>query len=75
MPTSVRLPKEAEERLEALARETGHSKAHYIREAVLEYLDDLEDASIAKKRLDDLDAGRSRTHSLEEIERELGLAD
>jgi RHH-type rel operon transcriptional repressor/antitoxin RelB len=42
---------------------------------VLEYLDDLEDAALAEKRLEDLRTGASRTHTLEEVEREFGLAD
>ena len=75
MPTSVRLPEEAERRLDALARNTGRSKAFYIREAILEHLDDLEDIYLAEKRLEDLRAGRSRTYTLDEVERELGLAD
>ncbi|MGC8493513.1 MAG: type II toxin-antitoxin system RelB family antitoxin, partial [Syntrophobacteraceae bacterium] len=66
---------EAERRLDALARNTGRSKAFYIREAILEHLDDLEDIYLAEKRLEDLRAGRSRTYTLEEVERELGLAD
>lgn len=75
MPTSIRLPEEAERRLDALSRNTGRSKAFYIREAILEHLDDLEDIYLAEKRLEDLRAGRSRTYTLEEVERELGLAD
>jgi RHH-type transcriptional regulator, rel operon repressor / antitoxin RelB len=75
VPTSVRLPEEIERRLDALARNTGRPKAFYIREAILEYLDDLEDIYLAEKRLEDIRAGRSRTYTLEEVERELGLAD
>lgn len=74
MPTSVRLPEEAEERLNALALSTGRSKAYYIREAIMEHLDDLEDIYLAEKRLQDLRAGKSRTYTLEEVERESGLA-
>ena len=37
--------------------------------------EDAEDLFIAEKRLADLRAGRSRTHSLEEVERDLGLVD
>ena len=75
MPTSVRLPEEVERRLEALAAETGRTKAFYIREAILEYLEDMEDVFLAEKRLEDLRTGRSRTYTLEEVERSLGLAD
>lgn len=75
MPTSVRLPEEAEQRLTALAENTGRSKAYYIREAILEHLDDLEDLYLAEERLKELKAGRSRTYTLEEVGREFGLED
>lgn len=75
MPTSVRLDPDTERRLDALARTTGRSRAYYIREAIAQHIDDLEDIYLAEKRLEDLRAGRGRTHPLEEVERELGLAD
>ena len=75
MPTSIRLPEETERRLDALAKATGRSKAFYIREAILEHLDDLEDAYLAEKVLDRIRSGEERTVSLEEIEQRLGLAD
>lgn len=75
MPTSVRLDPDTERRLDALARATGRSRAYYIREAIAQHIDDLEDIYLAEKRLEDLRAGRGRTHTLEEVERELGLAD
>ena len=75
MPTSVRLDPDTERRLDALARATGRSRAYYIREAIAEHIDDLEDIYLAEKRLEDLRAGRGRTYTLEEVERELGLAD
>jgi len=37
--------------------------------------EDIEDIVIAGNRLEDLRAGRSQTHSLEEVERALGLVD
>jgi RHH-type rel operon transcriptional repressor/antitoxin RelB len=72
---AIRLPPEIEERLNALAKATGRSKTWYVREAILEYLDDLEDVYLAERRLEDIRAGRSRTFSLEEVERALGLDD
>lgn len=72
---AVRLPKEIEERLDALAKETGRTKTYYVREAVVEYLGDLEDAYLAASRYEDWKAGRSRTYTLEEVEQRLGLAD
>ncbi len=35
----------------------------------------MEDAQIAEERLADIRAARSRTYTLEEVEKELGLAD
>ena len=75
MPTSVQLPQDAEKRLEDLARKTGRSKADYITEAVLEYLDDMEDIYLAEQALERIRWGEERTYSLEEVERELGLGD
>ena len=72
---AVRLPTEIEERLEKLAKTTGRTKTYSVRQAILEYLDDLEDLYLAEQRLIDLRAGRSRTYTLEEVERDLGLAD
>jgi RHH-type transcriptional regulator, rel operon repressor / antitoxin RelB len=71
---ALRLPIEIEVRLDALAKSTGRTKTFYAREAILEYLDDLEDAYLAQSRLEDIRAGRSSTVSLDEVERRLGLA-
>jgi len=64
---AVRLPEEIENRLVDLAKKTGRTKSFYAREAIVEYLDDLEDIYLAEKRLEDLRAGRSRTYTLEEV--------
>lgn len=72
---AIRLPEEIEARLERLAKATGRTKTFYVREAILAHLDDLEDLYLAGKRLIDNRAGRSRTYTLEEVERELGLED
>ena len=72
---AIRLPADVESRLDALAQATGRTKTFYVREAILEHLDDLEDLYLAEQRLIEIRAGRSKTHSLEEVERSLGLAD
>ncbi len=72
---AIRLPADVEERLDRLAKATGRTKTFHAREAILEYLDDLEDLYLAERRLIDNRAGKSRTYTLEEVERELGLAD
>ena len=66
---AIRLPETIEARLNALAEETGRTKTALAREAIAEYIDDLEDYYLAEAR-----ARRNRkTVSLEEVERELGL--
>ena len=72
---AIRLPAEIEKRLDALAKATGRSKSFYVREAILEHLEDLEDVYLAEKRLEGLRAGRSRSYTLEEVEKRLGLED
>jgi RHH-type transcriptional regulator, rel operon repressor / antitoxin RelB len=57
------------------ACKTWQSKTFYMIEAIREHLDDLEDLYIAEQRLIEIRAGRSKTHTLEEVERSLGLAD
>ena len=72
---SIRLPDDVAIRLQDLAQLTGRSKTFYMIEAIREHLDDLEDLYIAEQRLIEIRAGRSKTYSLEEVERSLGLAD
>jgi RHH-type rel operon transcriptional repressor/antitoxin RelB len=66
---AIRLPDDIEQRLSALAIETGRTKPALAREAILEYIDDLEDYHLAEAR-----ARRNRkTIPLEDVERALGL--
>lgn len=48
---ALRLPPEIEARLDALAKKTGRTKSFYAREAIIEHLEDLEDAYIAEERI------------------------
>lgn len=72
---AVQLPADVEERLAALSRATGRPETFYVREAILQHLDDLEDLYLAEQRLAAHQAGLSKSHSLIDVERELGLAD
>ena len=74
MSVSLRLPEELNHRLSDLSAKTGRSKTFYMLEAIRQHLDDLEDLYLAEQRLIDVRAGRSRTLSLDDVERELGLA-
>ncbi len=72
---AIRLPEEIESRLEALAKATGRTKTFYAREAIIEHIEDLEDIYLAEQVLERIRRGEERTYTLEEVERELGLAD
>ncbi|MDR0310175.1 MAG: DUF6290 family protein [Acidobacteriota bacterium] len=64
---AIRLPDEVENRLAALARATGRTKTFYAREAILEYLGDLEDLYLAEKRMADISSGKTKTIPIEEV--------
>lgn len=71
--TAVRLPDEVFERLNALAARTGRTATFYIREAVEEHLDELEDLYLAEDVLARRKAGDDKTLTLDELSRDLGL--
>lgn len=70
---AIRLPKNLEDRLGALAKRTGRTKTYYAHQAIIEQLDDLEDLYLAEARLDDIEAGRVKTVSLEDFLTERGF--
>ena len=72
---AVNLPADIERRLEDLSRKTGRSKDDYAREAIVEYLDDLEDAGLAAERFEELKAGKTRTISLSDLMKTHGVDD
>ena len=72
---SVRLPEDIEKRLEALAKATGRSKTYYVRAALIEKIEDMEDLYMAEAVMERIASGEEKTTSLAEVERELGLAD
>lgn len=71
----IRLPEDIELRLDNLAKKTGRTKTSCAREAILEYLDDLEDLYLAEKRLSNIKNDKTKTLKLDQLERELGLVD
>lgn len=68
---AVRLPEDIEERLDRLARKTGRAKSFYVREALNEYLADLEDFYLAEKRMKSYSA--AKTIPLNDLMREYGV--
>jgi len=69
--TAVRLPDELNERLVALAKRTGRPVAYYIREAIEEHLEDLEDIYQAEQVLERLRRGEEQVVDGEEFWRDL----
>lgn len=69
----VRLAKEVEERLDNLVKETGRTKSFYLREALEEKLDDLEDIYLSEQVMHRIKAGKEKTYKLDEVIEELGL--
>jgi RHH-type rel operon transcriptional repressor/antitoxin RelB len=72
---AIRLPEEIEERLDVLAKETGRTKTFYVREAILEHLDDMEDVYLAEKRLADIRAGNSKPTPLKDVMKRYAMED
>lgn len=66
---TIDLEPSLERRLKVLARKTGCTIDFHAREAILERLEDLEDAALAVERLGD----PAKTFSSEEVKNELGL--
>jgi len=73
MTYSIRLPNEIENRLKRLSIKTGRSKSFYVKEAILEHLDDIEDVYLAEKRLEDIRAGRTQTIPLQKVMKKYGM--
>ena len=67
MTYSIRLPHEIEDRLKNLSIKTGRSKSFYVKEAILDHLDDIEDTYLAEKRLERINSGRTQTVPLQEV--------
>lgn len=70
---AIRLPEEIEKRLEELAKKTGRTKSYYVRQAILEYLEDMEDYYLVEERLKSFN--EANTIPLEEIMKRHGLED
>jgi RHH-type transcriptional regulator, rel operon repressor / antitoxin RelB len=74
MPMSLRLPAEVEDRLTALAALTGRSKTFYAVQAIIEHIDDLEDAHLSSQVLERVRAGAEARVPLGDLLDDYGLA-
>jgi RHH-type rel operon transcriptional repressor/antitoxin RelB len=70
---TIRLDGGTEQRLNYLAAQTHRTKSFYVKQALLEYLDDLEDFYLAKQELEDIKSERSDIVSWENIKSEAKL--
>ncbi len=75
MAISIRLPDDLETRLARLANLTGRTKAFYIREAIADHIEDLEDLYLAEQRLDQINLGKVKAIPLADVMKDYGLAD
>jgi RHH-type rel operon transcriptional repressor/antitoxin RelB len=66
---AIRLPDDIEARLAELAEKTGRTKTFYVREAILEHLDEMEDKYLALSRLEK----PGKRWTLDELEQDVDL--
>jgi RHH-type rel operon transcriptional repressor/antitoxin RelB len=66
---SVRLSPDIDKRLDTLAKKTGRTKTYYVREALVEHIEHLEDVFLSLDRLEK----PAKRWVLDELEREIDL--
>ena len=74
-PVSIRLDDDLDARLARIARLTGRSKSFYLRQALAEQIEDLEDLFLSRTVANRVADGRERLIPLDALERELGVDD
>ena len=73
MATSIRLEPEMESRLDFLAKQTGRTKAYYLRQLIFRGMEDLEDYYLAADVLERVRKGEEDVYSSADVRRDLGL--
>ncbi len=73
LESPFQLPAELEERLSCLAETTGKTKAFHTHEALLSYLEDLEDLVLAESRRRDIRSGNTQAIPLEDVLKQYGM--
>jgi len=72
---NIRIPDNLGERLGALATKTGRTKSYYVRAALEEKLQELEDYFLAMQSLENVETGKSRVWTHKDIEKGRDLGD
>ena len=75
MATTIALSPETEQRLNALAAQTGHSAELLLRESVERGIDDVEDYYLASEVLARIRNGQESVHTSAAVRRDLELGD
>lgn len=70
---SIRLSKQLDARLDALAAKTNRAKAYYVKKALTKFLEEQEEIEWATQAYKEFLQSGKKTYSLEEIKREHGL--
>ena len=70
---AIRLPAEIEQQLADLAKKTGRTKTFYAREAILNYLEDMEDSIIAEKAMAAFKKSGRKTVPLSDMLKRYGM--
>lgn len=73
MSISIQLPPDVEVRLQAIVANTGRNETFHITEAILDYLEDMEDYFDAEQQMEELKAGKTQLIPIEEIMKEYGM--
>ena len=72
---AIRLDEKLSSRLEALAKKTGRTKSWYVRKAIENYLDDMEDAALAAAAYEEYLFDNRKSSPLADVRHRLGLED
>lgn len=70
---SIRLSKDLEARLDALAARTNRAKAYYVKKALTKFLEDQEEIEWATQAYKEFLESGKQTISLEEVKKKYGL--
>ncbi|HBZ57994.1 MAG TPA: CopG family transcriptional regulator [Sutterella sp.] len=70
---TLRLLESEEKRLEHLAEATERTKTFYAREAILKYLDEIEDIYLAERVIERVRSGEEKVYSSDEMEKLLAV--
>jgi RHH-type rel operon transcriptional repressor/antitoxin RelB len=70
---NIRIDNALISRLECLVMRTGRTKSFYVKEALKEHLEDLEDIYLAQARLNNVKSGETKVVSWERLKERNGL--